>query len=471
MDKPKLASEKRPGQSEGVDAIERHADLGLSQTDFLRTLFRLLDQRQVRYCVLHSWEGLPDELASDLDLAVHPEDRAKLSWVFRTLLERGYRPIQCRRYSARSWRFDFVWFEPDGMRSVDLDFTEGFRDKGLILISGEELVGKRRQFNGFWVADPAIEFAYLLAKKTLKGALPPHQAECLKVLVNELGKPRAQRIAGELFGEGWKERVVEASSSGSLGGLLQGLRKRLWWTKLRKDPLNPLRYFWSDLSRLIARWFKPTGLFLVILGPDGVGKSTLIGRLTGSLTAAAFARCRIFHWRPMVIARQKETGRVVTDPHEKPARGTLASVAALLVVFLDYWLGYLLVLQPFMARSGLIVFDRCFQDLLVDPLRYRYGGPAWFARLLNRFVPLPDLIFLVLDAEEKVIFSRKQEVSPEELRRQRASYRQLTVNRRATLIKADRGAEMTYEEACRFIIENMVERFQHQHAGWLALSQ
>jgi hypothetical protein len=116
------------------------------------------------------------------------------------------------------------------------------------------------------------------------------------------------------------------------------------------------------------------------------------------------------------------------------------------------------------------MFDRYFQDLLVDPLRYRYGGPTWFARLLNRFVPPPDLIFLVLDAEEEVILSRKREVPREELRRQRASYRQLTVDPRATLIRTDRGTEMTYEEACRFIVENMVERFQRQHARWLASS-
>ena len=356
------------------------------------------------------------------------------------------------------------------MRSLGVDITEGERENGLILMSGEELISKRWQFNGFWLADPAIEFAYIMAKSTLNGTLPPHQSARLKVLVDELGVPHAQRIASELFGEGWKERVVEACSGSSLGGLLGKLRKRLWLKTLRRDPLNPVRCRLSDLPRLIVQWFRPTGLFVVLLGPDGVGKSTLIGRLTVALCSAAFTRYRIFHWRPMVVVRQKETGRPVSDPHDEPARGTLGSVAALLVVFLDYWLGYLLVLRPLLARSGLIVFDRYFQDLLVDPLRYRYGGPTWFARLLSRFVPPPDLVFLVLDAEEEVILSRKREVPREELRRQRASYRQLTVDPRGTLIRTDRGTEMTYEEACRFIVENMVERFQRQHARWLASS-
>jgi hypothetical protein len=72
--------------------------------------------------------------------------------------------------------------------------------------------------------------------------------------------------------------------------------------------------------------------------------------------------------------------------------------------------------------SGLIMFDRYFQDLLVDPIRYRYGGPMWLPRLLNAFVPPPDLLLLVLDAAEEVILSRKRELPPVELRRQRASY-------------------------------------------------
>ena len=45
-----------------------------SNADFLGCLFASLDASNVRYCVLHSWEDLPDHLPSDLDLAVHPDD-------------------------------------------------------------------------------------------------------------------------------------------------------------------------------------------------------------------------------------------------------------------------------------------------------------------------------------------------------------------------------------------------------------
>jgi thymidylate kinase len=159
----------------------------------------------------------------------------------------------------------------------------------------------------------------------------------------------------------------------------------------------------------------------------------------------------------------------VTNPHAKPVRGTSASVAALVVIFLDYWLGHLLVLRPFLARSGLVVFDRYFMDLLADPLRYRYGGPMWLPKFLFRLLPRPDLLFLVLDAEDKVILSRKREVVLEELRRQRAGYRQFTGREgKARLIRTDEGIARTVGEASRFVVEHLAQRFERRHAGWLA---
>jgi thymidylate kinase len=65
--------------------------------------------------------------------------------------------------------------------------------------------------------------------------------------------------------------------------------------------------------------------------------------------------------------------------------------------------------------------DRHFVDALVDPRRYRYGGPSWLLRLIWRIIPKPDLLIL-LDAPAAVLQGRKQEVSFEESARQREAY-------------------------------------------------
>ena len=91
--------------------------------------------------------------------------------------------------------------------------------------------------------------------------------------------------------------------------------------------------------------------------------------------------------------------------------------------FVYYTLGYLGRHLDLM-RSTLVLNDRHFVDVLVDPRRYRYGGPMWLVRLIWRLIPKPDLIVL-LDAPPDVLYARKGEGTPASLARRRAEYLQL----------------------------------------------
>ncbi len=459
--------ENRSDSAEGTRGVATFPLEPCALSDFLCTLFRHLDEYGIRYCVLHSWQKLPHELPSDLDLAVHPRDSYRLPFVVQRLLERGYRPVQCLNYAVGSFCFIFAWFEGLSLRTAAVDVILEHRQAGLILIPGKSLVARRHRKGLFWIPDPATEFTYLLSKKTLKGVLPPPHEQRFKHLVEGLGRSRAEEIAGELFGARSKGEVVEACVGGSLGDLLGKFRKQLWWRNVSRHPLNLVHNLLGDALRRLRRWCQPTGLLIVVLGPDGVGKTTTLTQLIEQC-GPTFRRHRVFHWRPGVLGKMGESCGPPTVPHEDPPRGTLWSIAYMLGFFLDYWLGYGLVIRSLLARSTLVLFDRYFHDLLVDPLRYRYGGPVWLVRLLSRFVPPPDLVILVLDAPEEVILSRKREVPAQELRRQREGYRRLTISfARASLVKTDQGLERTVGEACHLLAEYLFERFQRRHASWL----
>jgi len=134
---------------------------------------------------------------------------------------------------------------------------------------------------------------------------------------------------------------------------------------------------------------------------------------------------------------------------------------------LDYWTGYYLVIRPLLARAGLVLFDRYFDDVLIDPKRYRYGGPLWLARVLRSLVPQPDLI-LVLDASEEAVLSRKQELEPGELLRQRKLYVQCAMrNSERRIVNATGPAGQVTAEASGAIIEFLSLRFEQQRAEWL----
>lgn len=176
------------------------------------------------------------------------------------------------------------------------------------------------------------------------------------------------------------------------------------------------------------------GVWLAVLGPDGSGKSTLLDRIERDLSPR-FGSVQRHHLRPHWGRRRP--GRPTTDPHGRPPRGRVASVAKLCLWWADYWLGYLLQIRPALRGSGLVLFDRYFDDLLVDPRRYRYGGPVRLARLVAQSIPRPHAI-LVLDAPVDVLRERKREVSPEEVERQRWAYHQLA-ERLASAHEVDAG--------------------------------
>src|SRR5450432_293048 len=129
---------------------------------FLNLLFELLEHFHVRYCVLHAWESLPDELQSDLDISVHPADTYRLTIVFRDLKAAGFQPVQCLHYGFEAYRFVFCWEEDSEFRSLPVDVTFAHVHKGITAPCIEELIDQRQRYRNFWIAGPRSAFLYLL---------------------------------------------------------------------------------------------------------------------------------------------------------------------------------------------------------------------------------------------------------------------------------------------------------------------
>jgi thymidylate kinase len=432
---------------------------------FLRALFLLLDEHAVRYCVLHSWESLGFEILSDLDLAIHPADRSKLPAVFRRLQDSGYLLMQSLNYSVNSYYFVFCWFEGPSLRCLPLDCIFEHWRSGLSVLSVEEVIAHRERSGDTWIPSRPHQFAYLLAKRTWKGKSSAAQTQQLKELVESIGRSQAESIAGEMFLGKWNQRLVAAYLTDSLPSVLESARHQPWITAVIRHPLRFGRYAWDQARRLVRRWLRPTGLLIAVLGPDGSGKDTVIDGMTQEVERG-FRRTAVYHWRPNIILPRKPAPPV-TDPHANPPRGALLSSFFLIGFVLDYWIGYALRIRPYLTRGTLVIFDRYFYDVIVDPKRARFGGPAWLPKLLARLVPAPDLT-LLLDADEQLMFARKGELSVTELQRQRHAYRALQVGIAArTIVRTDQEIEKTIAEASGAVVQFMHQRLESRNEEWL----
>jgi thymidylate kinase len=180
--------------------------------------------------------------------------------------------------------------------------------------------------------------------------------------------------------------------------------------------------------------------FIAFLGCDGSGKSSVIEGVAAEMARRGVVVIR-GHWRPAPFDSARAGAGSADDPHGKPPRGAVASVMKLGWLAVSWWSGWFRGLRQQAAR-GLVIFDRYHADLMVDPKRYRYGGPMALARLASAWMPQPDIIFF-LDADPEVLLARKQEVSLESLAASRRTYLSLASwNPRLRVIDAARTLDL-----------------------------
>lgn len=209
-----------------------------------------------------------------------------------------------------------------------------------------------------------------------------------------------------------------------------------------------------EIKRIFLRLIKPSGLVVAFLGPDGVGKSSLIKRLQRE--KLPFRRVEVFHLKPGILGRKKRAS-VITEPHKKKLYGKFTSLLKLMQFFLEYTVGYFLKVFPLKVKSTFVIFDRYYDDLLIDPIRYRYGGSLKLASFLKKFIFKPD-IYIVLMADPEVIYSRKKELDLKEIEKQILRLKEIVDNKRYFEVNASYSIDDSLAEVKKVIFSYLVRK-------------
>jgi len=169
-------------------------------------------------------------------------------------------------------------------------------------------------------------------------------------------------------------------------------------------------------------------IVISFMGVDGSGKSTLIELLRKKLKNK-FKKIKYVHLRPYLILLDKST--VQANPHKtKKTWPILLNFIRILYWLIIYRLFfYLFANKP----RQLIIFDRYADDLMIDPIRYKFNLPNRITKFILNFFPNPSL-WIVLNAPIKVLEKRKKELPTKELKKQIRIYLNFAKQRKNSIV-------------------------------------
>jgi energy-coupling factor transporter ATP-binding protein EcfA2 len=178
------------------------------------------------------------------------------------------------------------------------------------------------------------------------------------------------------------------------------------------------------------------GLFVALVGPDGVGKTTV----ATALAAAVDGPTAYFHFCPLIRKPLQSEPEADTQPY--PEKGDESGLALLGWIrlarnVLRMWVGYLVRVKPAVRKGVFVMGDRWAYGYLVQPGALKFYGPAWMARLALRLLPQPDVV-INFTAPPQLIRSRKAELSLERIEFELENWKALPVE---SLITVETTAE------------------------------
>ena len=382
------------------------------KTDFLVELFGVFNEK-INYAVLRNFEGLPENYEGrDIDLLIPLDEWWKIVPDFVSLCDKH----DCRiLYTNRDNQFLTVVLCDGAAQVFQLDIQFNFAWMGVDLLDELDVL-KHRVFSGkVWHLDPMYSFLPKYLYSRILGAKYPAKYSGVRDAAFSVSGKEIEELLNTLScGKGGFE-FWERASKWRLRflALLAGCRRNFFRTVWRQTEF---------ILRYNADLFRRRGLMISFSGPDGCGKTTVIGRLMEHLEVNPPL---LFHFRPTLFPNLGEVGhkagvvknvdREFDKPHRSKRKGKLNSFVRLCYYTADYIVGYMVKILPLRQRKHIVIFDRYFTDIIADSRRSSIYLDVKFLAFWRHLVPACryNIFFRV---EPETIRSRKTEMDVEDMK-------------------------------------------------------
>ncbi|MBC7983907.1 MAG: hypothetical protein H7Y02_08640 [Candidatus Obscuribacterales bacterium] len=433
-----------------------------TRTTVVLAFFRFLEERQIRYAVVGDVRGFPNAVRHDVDIIVDQAVTAIVPMEVCAFCDRhDLRLTQCSEHEQNARCFVVSWSNTeDKLEFLAIDICGDYYRNGRKLLSAIDILATRQQAVdvkgrelGFSIPSPAVGFTYYLLRCIDNTTLEERHSNYLFEQWQRNPLAAAIHIRA-LWGNTPEARMLIKASEADDWSVVRCILPRLRRT-MRKRRALTLRAWYCELRRRLRRELQPQGLMVAVLGADDSGKSSAL-QLAASMVEPLFSNQRTFYIHPRVIfssnTQQPKDNSSPTAAREKPA-----SLSTFLLLIADYAFGYWYQLRPLLVRSTLVIFDRYYEDLQVEPSRSRPDAQKALLHAMHRFVPKPDL-YVVLDTPTDAPLAINRELEIAESVRHHTAYLALASGRRLVAVDATHSVQRTAASIAMAITECAAKR-------------
>ena len=390
-----------------TDACTRNAaqqdQTRLTLAQFLQRFFTGLNENGIRWCVLRNYEDLPEDNSSeDIDILIRPTEFPLVLRLIAGIPNVFITGVVRHHHEAS------VFLGGLEGQGIHLDFTFEFSWKGHVFLDASAVLDRSlpsQTWSTMRVPDQVDGVLNeLLNTYFCSGNVKTrYQAKASRIL--RADKSIAIGRLSNSIGEHLSAELVDSFAIGDYqeaSRRLSAVRRALLYRGFRSRPLRAIaetcRYYVHELQRRLS---DRKYIRIAALGPDGVGKTTLVAEL-GRVLKNTAGNITPMNFRPKIFYNHAlpQTAFTTAAPLSRIKDWPLSFVRPVIWCF-EYWVHKVLLWR---VSSQLILYDRYYHDVLIAPRKYHCSVPV--ARLIAKFIPQPDL-WLFIDAPPAVVCSRK----------------------------------------------------------------
>lgn len=397
--------------------------------EFIHDFFSQLSERDIRYCILRGYDGLPERAGRDIDIFI--EDQKEI----RNVIEDIFKCLNWDWYKRNDQDgfFTYICDRVDGstVSVLQLDFWVSLNWRGIPWCSSQEILSDRRSYKGYFIPACGSEAAVTGIKELIGGGYVKEKYYDTIQFMIQNDKDKFIRCLQPALGDFSKELAANFLSGDfhwinqQSARIKRILKKRNWGC-----------YCWMSIQRGLSKlseWVSPKGKLIAFVGPDGSGKTTII-ELVSEYLRPYFNGIRTYHIRYEILpelktgfgfssmggtlGKNEENKSAVKQEKVKKRKRSLISILASWVVVIYYTLEFVLgntIANRCRRKKMLVMYDRYYYDHFLQPTTRDLIYP--FRKILLRLVKKPDLV-VHLNADPNVVYARKQELKPEEIETQ-----------------------------------------------------